>query len=146
MAEEAAWKFAEENGIDLVVMIPGMVIGPLLQPSLNLSTAVFLDIIKGTSILRLTFALTIHHVDRPLFVIIFQSLFYYIGKEISYSGKVEFPTYEIVDIRDVGYAHILGFENPSANGRYCLAGTTLSFSETQHVLHKLYPSVAASFM
>ncbi|KAL8504717.1 hypothetical protein ACS0TY_016049 [Phlomoides rotata] len=47
MAEEAAWKFAEENGSDLVVMMSGLVIGPVLHPSLNLSTAVFLDIIKG---------------------------------------------------------------------------------------------------
>ncbi|KAL5577960.1 hypothetical protein UlMin_019659 [Ulmus minor] len=35
LAEEAAWKFAKENGIDLVSINPGLVIGPLLQPTLN---------------------------------------------------------------------------------------------------------------
>ena len=37
LAEEAAWKFAKENGIDMVTINPGWVIGPLLQPTLNLS-------------------------------------------------------------------------------------------------------------
>ncbi|BBG96412.1 hypothetical protein Prudu_005207 [Prunus dulcis] len=36
-AEEAAWKFAEGNGIDLVTINPSYVIGPLLQPSLNIT-------------------------------------------------------------------------------------------------------------
>ncbi|KAL8547587.1 hypothetical protein ACS0TY_007059 [Phlomoides rotata] len=106
MAEEAAWKFAEEIGIDLVVMNPGLVVGPLLQPTLNSTAEFFMDIIKG--------------------------------KEVSYSAIL---TYEIVDNRDVAYAHILGFENPSAKGRYCLVGTTLSRSEILHELHKLYPSI-----
>ncbi|GMP41535.1 hypothetical protein CsSME_00011604 [Camellia sinensis var. sinensis] len=35
LAEEAAWKFAKENGIDLTVINPGWVIGPFLQPTLN---------------------------------------------------------------------------------------------------------------
>ncbi|XP_015866292.3 phenylacetaldehyde reductase-like [Ziziphus jujuba] len=38
LAEEAAWKFAKENGIDLVTLHPGIVIGPLLQPTVNFST------------------------------------------------------------------------------------------------------------
>lgn len=48
MAEEAAWRFAKENGIDLVVINPGLVVGPLLQPSLNYSVNVIVDLIKGT--------------------------------------------------------------------------------------------------
>ena len=37
LAEEAAWKFSKENGIDMVTVHPGWVLGPLLQPTLNLS-------------------------------------------------------------------------------------------------------------
>ncbi|KAI6675875.1 hypothetical protein NL676_036671 [Syzygium grande] len=48
LAEEAAWKFAREKGIDLVTMHPGFVIGPLLQSSLNLSAEMFLNLINGT--------------------------------------------------------------------------------------------------
>lgn len=41
MAEEAAWKFVQENGLNLVLMIPGIVLGPLLQPTLNFTTDYF---------------------------------------------------------------------------------------------------------
>ncbi|XP_024929679.3 phenylacetaldehyde reductase isoform X2 [Ziziphus jujuba] len=47
LAEEAAWKFAKENGIDLVTLNPGLVIGPLLQPTLNFSIELVLDHITG---------------------------------------------------------------------------------------------------
>ncbi|KAK9913030.1 hypothetical protein M0R45_036857 [Rubus argutus] len=47
LAEEAAWKFAKENGIDMVSMNPGHVIGPLLQPTLNLSVEVIQNVITG---------------------------------------------------------------------------------------------------
>ncbi|GLT66316.1 hypothetical protein SLA2020_386860 [Shorea laevis] len=47
LAEKAAWKFAEENGIDLVAINPGLVIGPLLQPTVNLSVDFIIDIVNG---------------------------------------------------------------------------------------------------
>uniref|UniRef100_A0A6M2F133 NAD-dependent epimerase/dehydratase domain-containing protein n=1 Tax=Populus davidiana TaxID=266767 RepID=A0A6M2F133_9ROSI len=47
LAEEAAWKFAKETGIDMVTINPGFVIGPLLQPTLNSSAELFLDHING---------------------------------------------------------------------------------------------------
>ncbi|KAL5543339.1 hypothetical protein UlMin_007123 [Ulmus minor] len=45
LAEEVAWKFAKENGIDLVTINPGLVIGPLLQPTL--SSSVEMVILNG---------------------------------------------------------------------------------------------------
>ncbi|KAM1064525.1 hypothetical protein TB1_027903 [Malus domestica] len=48
LAEEAAWKYAKENGIDLVTMNPGFVIGPLLQPTLNVSVEMIQNLITGT--------------------------------------------------------------------------------------------------
>ncbi|XP_073274302.1 phenylacetaldehyde reductase-like isoform X1 [Primulina huaijiensis] len=50
LAEQTAVKYAAQNGIDLVVMNPGFVIGPLLQPTLNASSHFILDIIKGKKI------------------------------------------------------------------------------------------------
>ncbi|XP_024022043.1 cinnamoyl-CoA reductase 1-like [Morus notabilis] len=47
LAEEAAWEFAKENGIDLVAINPGLVIGPLLQPTLNLTVEMLLNHING---------------------------------------------------------------------------------------------------
>ncbi|KAI3461115.1 hypothetical protein Pfo_017778 [Paulownia fortunei] len=47
LAEDAAWKFVKEKGIDMVAINPAMVIGPLLQPTLNTSSAAILDLING---------------------------------------------------------------------------------------------------
>ncbi|KAA8549771.1 hypothetical protein F0562_001211 [Nyssa sinensis] len=47
LAEDAAWKFAKEKGIDMVAINPAMVIGPLLQPTLNTSAAAILNLING---------------------------------------------------------------------------------------------------
>jgi len=49
LAEETAWKFAKENGIDIVTINPGMVIGTLLQPTLNTSCAAILKLMNGSS-------------------------------------------------------------------------------------------------
>ncbi|KAK0574541.1 hypothetical protein LWI29_025210 [Acer saccharum] len=47
LAEEAAWKFSKENRINMVAINPGMVIGPLLQPTLNESVEPILNLVKG---------------------------------------------------------------------------------------------------
>ncbi|XP_047341788.1 phenylacetaldehyde reductase-like [Impatiens glandulifera] len=46
LAEEAAWKFGEENGMDLITIHPGFVIGPLLQPNLNVTSEAIPNLIK----------------------------------------------------------------------------------------------------
>ncbi|RVW76602.1 Cinnamoyl-CoA reductase 1 [Vitis vinifera] len=46
LAEEAAWKFAKEHGIDLVTMNPGAMIGPPLQPTINLTMEIILNMIN----------------------------------------------------------------------------------------------------
>ncbi|XP_073155134.1 phenylacetaldehyde reductase-like isoform X2 [Henckelia pumila] len=98
LAEQSAVKYAEQNGIDLVVMNPGFVIGPLLQPTLNTSSRFILDLIKGKNV---------------------------------------FPDYQFVDVRDVATAHVLAFENSSANGRYILVESSVSHDEAVQILHEL---------
>ncbi|GMI66982.1 hypothetical protein like AT5G19440 [Hibiscus trionum] len=49
LAEEAAWRFAKDNRIDLVVLNPGFVIGPLLQPALNTTSEWILTLTRGES-------------------------------------------------------------------------------------------------
>ncbi|KMT14529.1 hypothetical protein BVRB_4g072990 [Beta vulgaris subsp. vulgaris] len=48
LAEEAAWKFAKENDIDMVSINPSMVIGPMLQSTVNDSVASILNLINGS--------------------------------------------------------------------------------------------------
>ncbi|KAK8621306.1 hypothetical protein V6N13_067744 [Hibiscus sabdariffa] len=47
LAEDSAWKFTKDNGIDMVSINPGMVIGPLLQPTVNTSVDQILKLING---------------------------------------------------------------------------------------------------
>ncbi|KAM7252444.1 hypothetical protein ACFE04_024327 [Oxalis oulophora] len=46
LVEEAAWEFAKENGIDLVTINSGSAIGAMLQPTLNGTVEMFLNIIN----------------------------------------------------------------------------------------------------
>ncbi|PWA88945.1 bifunctional polymyxin resistance protein, ArnA [Artemisia annua] len=105
MAENAAVKFSQENGLDLVSINPGFAIGPILQPTLSTSSEGFLNLIEC-------------------------------GKELSLDG-----VYRFVDVRDVAMAHILAFENPKANGRYCVVGNVIHSSVIMKIVDKLYPSL-----
>ncbi|KAG9457120.1 hypothetical protein H6P81_001628 [Aristolochia fimbriata] len=48
LAEKAAWDFAAKNGIDMVTIHPSTCIGPLLQPGLNASSAVLLNLLQDS--------------------------------------------------------------------------------------------------
>jgi len=47
LAEERAWEFAKEHGLDIVCICPAMVIGPILQPTMNTSVEAVLDLVNG---------------------------------------------------------------------------------------------------
>lgn len=49
LAEKAAWEFAEKHGLDVVAIHPGTCLGPLLQPGLNASSAVLLQLLQGST-------------------------------------------------------------------------------------------------
>ncbi|KAJ3669437.1 hypothetical protein LUZ60_011387 [Juncus effusus] len=47
MAEKAAWEFSKENGLDIVVINPGIVLGPVIPPSLNSSMSILNRLLEG---------------------------------------------------------------------------------------------------
>ncbi|GFP85343.1 tetraketide alpha-pyrone reductase 2 [Phtheirospermum japonicum] len=47
LAEKEAWKFAEESGINLVVVNPSFVVGPLLAPQPTSTLLLILALVKG---------------------------------------------------------------------------------------------------
>ncbi|KAK9051360.1 hypothetical protein SSX86_027987 [Deinandra increscens subsp. villosa] len=108
MAEDAAVKFAKENGLDLVAINPGFCIGPVLPPTLNATSEGIMGIIKS-------------------------------GKELFSDG-----IYRLVDVRDAATAHVLAFENPEANGRYCMVGRVVRSLEIFKIVDGLYPSLGHS--
>lgn len=48
-AEKAAWEAAKETGVEVVVVNPATVLGPVLPPMLNSSMAVLLSLFKGAT-------------------------------------------------------------------------------------------------
>ncbi|XAR50476.1 Cinnamoyl-CoA reductase [Bertholletia excelsa] len=49
VAEQAAWDIAKEKGVDLVVVNPVLVVGPLLQPAVNASIIHILKYLNGST-------------------------------------------------------------------------------------------------
>lgn len=49
VAEQAAWETAKEKGVDLVVITPVLVLGPLLQSTMNASTVHILKYLTGSA-------------------------------------------------------------------------------------------------
>ncbi|KAK1381912.1 Cinnamoyl-CoA reductase 1 [Heracleum sosnowskyi] len=47
LAEKAAWEFAKEKGLSVVVVNPGTVMGPVLPPTLNASMLMLLRLFQG---------------------------------------------------------------------------------------------------
>ncbi|OWM66668.1 hypothetical protein CDL15_Pgr010319 [Punica granatum] len=47
LAEKAAWDFAQEEGLDVVVVNPGTVMGPVIPPRLNASMLMLVRLLQG---------------------------------------------------------------------------------------------------
>ncbi|CAL9756596.1 unnamed protein product [Musa acuminata subsp. burmannicoides] len=47
LAEKAAWEFAEGNGLDVVVVNPGTVMGPIIPPAINASMTMLMRLLQG---------------------------------------------------------------------------------------------------
>ncbi|XP_059429332.1 phenylacetaldehyde reductase-like [Corylus avellana] len=50
LAEKAAWDFSKEKGLDVVVVNPGMVLGPVIPPRLNASMLMFCNLFQGSAL------------------------------------------------------------------------------------------------
>ncbi|KAL9316555.1 hypothetical protein ACSQ67_017556 [Phaseolus vulgaris] len=48
LAEKAAWDLAKESELDVVVVNPGMVLGPVIAPRLNASMLMLLHLLQGS--------------------------------------------------------------------------------------------------
>ncbi|XAR56630.1 Dihydrokaempferol 4-reductase [Bertholletia excelsa] len=110
-AEEAAFHFARENGIDLVSVITTTVAGPFLTSTVPSSIQVLLSPITGD----------------PKFYPILSSV-------NSRMGSIA-----LVHIEDISSAHIFLMENDRAEGRYICSSQSCVMSELVNCLVKAYP-------
>jgi nucleoside-diphosphate-sugar epimerase len=60
LAEKAAWKFAEENNIDLITVIPTLMAGPSLTPDIPSSIGLAMALITGINKLEYIICCNFH--------------------------------------------------------------------------------------
>ncbi|CAN6194255.1 unnamed protein product [Urochloa humidicola] len=53
LAELEAWDYAKRTGLDMVSLCPSLVIGPLLQSTVNASSAVLVDFLEGDRLVKM---------------------------------------------------------------------------------------------
>ncbi|KAF7802764.1 anthocyanidin reductase ((2S)-flavan-3-ol-forming)-like [Senna tora] len=116
LAEKAAWKFAEENHIDLITVIPSLTAGASLTPEIPPSVSLAMSLITGNGFL----------IDAMK------------GMQVL-SGSVS-----LVHVEDVGGAHIFVAEKESASGRYICCAHNTSVPELAILLSKRYPQYKIS--
>ena len=131
--------------MDIVVINPTYVIGPLLQPTLNFSVEMILELINGNLlklyICRCVFRFQLYKYCRNQYSICF--LWCRMLVSFVAGGTETYPNsyYSFVDVRDVADAHIQAFEIPSASGRYVLTTDCHHYSEILKIAQKYYPTL-----
>ncbi|XVE87871.1 hypothetical protein DITRI_Ditri19aG0023200 [Diplodiscus trichospermus] len=111
LAEKAAWKFAKENNIDLITVIPSLMTGPSLTPAVPSSIGLATSLISGNEFLINALK----------------------GMQML-SGSIS-----ITHVEDVCRAHIFLAEKESASGRYICCAVNSSVPELAKFVSTRYP-------
>ncbi|KAJ3708447.1 hypothetical protein LUZ61_012152 [Rhynchospora tenuis] len=114
--EEEAFKFAKENGIDLVSIIPPTVAGPFLTPTVPSSLQVLLSPITG----------------NPKFYPILVSVHSRLG------------SIALVHVEDICRAHIFLFETSEAAGRYLCSVGSCTIPQIVDLLSSEFPNLIST--
>ncbi|XP_026422509.1 anthocyanidin reductase ((2S)-flavan-3-ol-forming)-like isoform X2 [Papaver somniferum] len=116
LAEKEAWKYAEENKIDLITVIPSLMLGPSLPHAVPSSISLGMSLLTGK-----------HELINALK-----------GMQML-SGSIS-----ITHVEDVVDAHIFLAEKESASGRYICCNVNTSVLELANFLSHRYPQYAVS--
>lgn len=111
LAEKAAWKFAEENNIKLITVIPSQMAGRSLTLDVPSSVCLAMSLLRGDEFLMNGLK----------------------GMQML-SGSIS-----ITHVEDVCRAHIFLAEKESASGRYICCAANTSVPELAKFLNKRYP-------
>ncbi|XVF40639.1 hypothetical protein PTKIN_Ptkin01aG0130100 [Pterospermum kingtungense] len=111
LAEKAAWKFAEENNIDLITVIPSLMTGVSLTPDVPSSIGLATSLISGNEFLI--------NALRGMQML---------------SGSIS-----ITHVEDVCRAHVFLAEKECASGRYICCAVNTSVPELATFLNNRYP-------
>lgn len=104
----AALEYAKETKLDLVSVCPTLVLGPLLQSTVNASSLYLISYLKGTESKSSLHSVYTYHKHKQIALSVY----------IAASESVQNPRFWVVDVRDVAQALVLAFEKSEAEGRY----------------------------
>ncbi|KAL6845908.1 hypothetical protein ACP4OV_023356 [Aristida adscensionis] len=119
ISEEAALEYGRQTGLDVVTVNPGLVFGPMLQPTVNASSQFLIYLLKGLD----------HHTA-------FSRCY---PKRTGGPDKVRNKQWHIVDARDHAGALLLVYEAPEATGRHICAPHVISVRGLLEVLKSKHP-------
>ncbi|KAM7522035.1 hypothetical protein LguiA_011937 [Lonicera macranthoides] len=137
LAEKAAWEFAKEKGLDVVVVNPGIVLGPILPPTINASMLALLRLLQGNFYTYLE--LKEGDLGKTFTKVVLK-----LALALSVLGVGCTDTYEdafmgSVHVKDVALAHILVYENKLATGRHLCVEAISHYGDFAAKVAELYP-------
>lgn len=142
LAEKAAWKFAEENNIDLITVIPTLTIGPSLTQEIPSSVAMGMSLLTGAEQAKFN-GLRISKDDTQRLTNFSISILYFAGNDflINALKGMQFlsGSISITHVEDICRAHIFVAEKESTSGRYICCAHNTSVPELAKFLSKRYP-------
>ncbi|KAF5754714.1 putative NAD-dependent epimerase/dehydratase, tetraketide alpha-pyrone reductase 1 [Helianthus annuus] len=134
MAEKAAWEFCNENGINLVTVMPSFVVGPSLPPTLCSTASDILGLLKGEAQAQAQYLRT----GRFWLYFFFINFVMKTGEteRFYWHGRMGY-----VHIDDVALCHILVYEHDDAEGRYLCSSNVVDNNELVSILSARYPTL-----
>jgi nucleoside-diphosphate-sugar epimerase len=122
LAEEAAWKYLEDNkpSFDLTVINPDIIIGPMLQP------------VNGPKNVNETNEFAIYN---------------FLNGTYKHIEGLTFPFYHFVDVRDVSRAHVMSLTNPAtSNQRILLVSGLITPQIVINIIQRHFPGLRERIM
>ncbi|KMZ67316.1 Cinnamoyl-CoA reductase [Zostera marina] len=117
LAEKAASEFGKENGMDVIIVNPGTVLGHMIQLDLNASMAQILHLLQVNHPVCLWLMINNH------------------GSAEEYCDIFMGP----IHVKDVALAHILVYENQIASGRHLCIQSITHWSDFAAKVVEMYP-------
>jgi anthocyanidin reductase len=111
LAEQAALQYGKEDDLDVVTIIPVIVVGPSITPTVPISVQLALSLLTG------------------------------IPSDLQVLKELQLPSgaLSLVHVDDLCKAHIFLMENPSTEGRYICNAMDIPVAQLAHYLSKRYP-------
>lgn len=136
LAEKEAWRLAEHFGINLVVVNPSFVVGPLIAPRPTSTLLLILSILKG-KYTYVPISCSESQTSRKHSSLALLNPDHLLEGNISWYPNT---TVGFVHVDDVIFSHILAMEDSRVSGRLICSGSVAHWSEIVEMIRANNPS------